>query len=127
MNTKIIIAILLIVAAVGYGAMSFVETNVQYTDFQTAQSNHRKVQVKGEWIRNKETSYDGSRNEFTFYMRDDSGVETKVIFEGAKPNNFELANALVIKGRFQDNTFRASDILTKCPSKYEVDNKTENK
>jgi cytochrome c-type biogenesis protein CcmE len=45
----------------------------------------------------------------------------KVIYDGAKPNNFELANAVVVKGRYQEGYFHASDILTKCPSKYEAD------
>lgn len=121
MNVKIIVAGLLIVVAVGFGAVSFVETNVQYTNFQTAQANHKKVQVKGELVRDKESSYDASKNEFTFYMKDENGTETKVIFDGVKPNNFELANALVIKGTYQDKCFRASEILTKCPSKYEAE------
>jgi cytochrome c-type biogenesis protein CcmE len=122
MNMKIIIAVLLVVAAVGYGAVSFVETNVQYTNFATALSTHKKVQVKGEWLRDKESAYDASKNEFTFFMKDENGTETKVVFEGSKPNNFELASAIVIKGRFEDQCFRASEILTKCPSKYEAGN-----
>jgi cytochrome c-type biogenesis protein CcmE len=120
MNIKIVIAILLILAAVGYGAVSFVETNVQYTNFTTALSTHKKVQIKGEWLRDKASAYDASKNEFTFFMKDEDGTETKVVFEGSKPNNFELASAIVIKGRFEDQCFRASEILTKCPSKYEA-------
>jgi cytochrome c-type biogenesis protein CcmE len=124
MNVKIIIAVLLIVVAVGYGAVSFVETNVQYADFHTALASGRKVQVKGELIRDKESVYDASKDEFTFFMKDENGTETKVVFNGAKPNNFELAEAVVIKGRFHDDCFRASEILTKCPSKYEAGNET---
>jgi len=44
---------------------------------------------------------------------------TKVVFEGAKPNNFELADKIVVKGKFDGDHFHASQILTKCPSKYE--------
>ena len=42
------------------------------------------------------------------------------VLDGAKPNNFELANAIVIKGRVEGSSFHASEILTKCPSKYEA-------
>jgi cytochrome c-type biogenesis protein CcmE len=126
-NPKIVIAILFIVAAVGYGAVSFVETNVQYTNFNTALSTHKKVQVKGEWLRDKENVYNASQNKFTFYLKDEGGIETKVVFSGTKPNNFELASAIVIKGRFEENCFRASEILTKCPSKYEAGDTTVNR
>ena len=127
MKIKIIIASIVIIGALVFGAISFVQTNVEYTDFQTAASSHKKVQVKGEWIKDKESSYDPSRNEFVFYMKDDNSEEVKVVFSGARPNNFELANAIVVKGRFQDGQFHASDILTKCPSKYEGDAETVKK
>jgi cytochrome c-type biogenesis protein CcmE len=54
-------------------------------------------------------------------MKDDYGKVEKIVFDGGKPNNFEIANAIVVKGRYQDGCFHASDILTKCPSKYEAD------
>ena len=71
-------------------------------------------------MKDKSSEFDASRSQFVFYMKDDNGQEEKVIFDGAKPNNFELADAVVVKGRYQDGCFRASEILTKCPSKYEA-------
>ena len=121
MKVKVLIASIIIVAAVIFGAVSFVETNVEYTDFQSASSSHRKVQVKGEWIKEKTSTFDPSKSQFVFYMRDDKGREEKVVYDGAMPNNFEIANAVVVKGRYQEGYFHASDILTKCPSKYEAD------
>ena len=121
MKMKIIIASVLIVAAIIFGAVSFVETNVEYADFRSAVSTQKKVRVKGEWVKDESSEFGASRGQFVFYMKDDNGQEEKVIFDGAKPNNFELANAVVVKGRYQDGCFRASEILTKCPSKYEAD------
>lgn len=121
MNIKIILASVAIIAAVIFGAVSFVETNVEYGDFATAMTSQKKVQVKGEWLKDKETEYDSKSGQFAFFMKDDNNVEMKVIFEGAKPNNFEIATSIVAKGRFRDGTFHASEILTKCPSKYEGD------
>jgi cytochrome c-type biogenesis protein CcmE len=120
MNLKIVVAGVVIVAAIVFGAMSFIESNVEYTDFQSAINSHKKVQVKGEWIKEKPSSFDAAKSQFTFYMKDDNGTEERVVFDGAKPNNFEIANAVVVKGRFQDGHFHASEILTKCPSKYEA-------
>jgi cytochrome c-type biogenesis protein CcmE len=121
MKLKIIIAAVVVVAALIFGAMSFVETNVEYTDFQSAMNSRKKVQVKGEWVREKVSAFNAGTSQFSFFMKDDNGRELKVIYDGAKPNNFELANAVVVKGKYQDGVFHASDILTKCPSKYEAD------
>jgi len=127
MKIKIILGSTVVVAALVFGALSFVETTVEYTDLQTAMAVHKKVQVKGEWVKDKESSFDAARGQFVFYMKDDNGAEAKVVFDGAKPNNFEIANAIVVKGRFQDGCFHASEILTKCPSKYQADSGTVKK
>ncbi len=127
MNIKIVIASVVIVAALIFGAISFVQTNVEYADFHAALTTGKKVQVKGEWIRDTVSSYDPAKNQFLFYMKDDNGDLERVVYDGPRPNNFELANAIVVKGRFQDGYFHASDILTKCPSKYEGDNETVKK
>jgi cytochrome c-type biogenesis protein CcmE len=121
MNFKIIIAVIVIVGALIFGAMSFVESNVEYTDFARAESVSKKVQVKGAWVKEKESSFDAARSQFTFYMVDDNQKEVKVVLEGAKPNNFDIATSIVAKGRFHDGAFHASEILTKCPSKYDGD------
>jgi cytochrome c-type biogenesis protein CcmE len=121
MKVKIIVASIIIVAALIFGAISFVETNVEYADFQSAMTTHKKVHVKGEWLKEKESAFDPVKSQFVFYMKDDNNQEVKVIFDGAKPNNFEMAEAVVVSGRFQDGDFHASEILTKCPSKYEAD------
>ena len=127
MKAKIIIASVVIVAAIIFGAVSFVETNVEYTDFHSASSSRKKVQVKGEWIKEKPSEFDAAKSQFVFYMKDDNGEEERIVLDGAKPNNFEIANAVVVKGRYEDGYFHASDILTKCPSKYEADAETVKK
>ena len=124
---KIIIAVVVIIAALIFGAVSFVETNVEYTDLQHAAATGKKVQVRGEWVKSKNAAFDASQRQFVFYMTDDNGQEVKVLLDGAKPNNFELAKAIVVKGRYRDGCFHASDVLTKCPSKYEADAETVKK
>ena len=116
---KVIAASCFIVAALVFGTFSFVQTNVEYTDFQTAVSSHRRVQVKGEWARDMESRYDSQKNKFIFCMKDDNDQVLKVVLDGPKPNNFDIANAVVVKGRYENGVFQATDCLTKCPSKYE--------
>jgi len=120
MKVKIIIGAVVIVAFIIFGAYSFLQNNVEYTDFDHAKTTSKKVQVKGSWLQDQRAEYEVSTNQFVFYMIDDSKTPMKVIFDGAKPNNFELATSIVVKGRYQDGYFHATEILTKCPSKYEA-------
>ncbi len=121
MNAKIIAGIAVIVLALVFGAMTFIDSNIEYTDFAKAEKMNKKVQVKGRWVSEKETKFDANASQFTFYMVDDNNKECKVILDGAKPNNFEIAPDIVAKGRFKDGYFHANEVLTKCPSKYEGD------
>jgi cytochrome c-type biogenesis protein CcmE len=121
MNIKIIIAAVVIVGALIFGSLSFVQSNVEYTDFARAEAMQKKVQVKGTWVKEKESGFDAAHTQFTFYMKDDNQKEVRVVLDGAKPNNFDIATSIVAKGRFQDGAFHATEILTKCPSKYSGD------
>lgn len=121
MNIKLIAAGVIIVGALIFGATTFVQSNVEYMDFAKAETVNKKVQVKGAWVKDRETVFDASKSQFTFYMVDDNKKVCKVVLDGAKPNNFEIANEIVAKGRFKDGYFHANEILTKCPSKYEGD------
>jgi len=121
MNVKIVVAAVVIAAGLVLGVMNFMESNVEYADFATAERSGRKVQVKGVWLRDQESLFDSGKAQFIFYMKDDSERVMKVVLEGAKPNNFELAESVVAKGRIEGDHFHATEVLTKCPSKYEGD------
>ena len=121
MNIKVITAGLVIVVALIFGATTFLESNIEYMDFSKAQTVNKKVQVKRKWVKDKSSQFDAAKSQFTFYMDDDFQQEVKVVFDGAMPNNFEIATEVVAKGRFKDGYFHANEILTKCPSKYEGD------
>jgi len=120
MKLKIIISTVIIIGFLIFGATSFMESNVEYTNIAGAMKAHKKVQLKGVWNKDKESSFDHTKAQFTFYLVDDAGQECKVVLEGAAPNNFELATSVVAKGRYLDGYFHATDVLTKCPSKYEA-------
>lgn len=119
MKAKVIVGSIVVVIGIILGAMNFMESNVEYADFTAAEQANKKVQVKGEWVKEQPTSFDMERVKFSFYMKDETNRTVKVILDGAKPNNFELATSVVAKGKFTDGEFHASEVLTKCPSKYE--------
>lgn len=119
MNAKAIVAGVIIVIFLMFGAWSFLESNVEYTDFQSAYESGRTVQVEGSWIEDKGAEYNANLNEFTFYMADKKGKTVRVVLEGPRPNNFEIATSVVARGQFvSEDEFRSTNVLTKCPSKY---------
>jgi len=121
MKPKIIIGALVVIGFIIFGSYSFMQSNVEYTDVAGAIAKHKKVQLKGAWNKAKESSYDAKSSQFTFWLTDDSGRECKVVLDGAAPNNFELATSVVAKGRYtEEGYFHATEVLTKCPSKYEA-------
>jgi len=119
MNAKTITGILIIVIFLVVGFFSFSESKIEYTNFQNAAQIHKTCQVKGSWVKDKEAKFDATTNEFVFYMKDENNTEMKVVLAGARPNNFEMAESVVAKGKMKDGSFYAKEVLTKCPSKYE--------
>jgi cytochrome c-type biogenesis protein CcmE len=104
----------------------FTQTNVSYeNDFNLVKSTNQTVKATGEWVKAKNYQLDRENNTFSFYMKDAQGVELKVIYNGTMPNNFESSTSVVVTGKYNNGTFYASDILTKCPSKYEEEYKEE--
>ena len=127
MKPKIIIGGIVVIAGIVLGALNFLESNVEYTDFSNAERTNKKVQVKGEWIKEQPTNFDAEKVTFSFYMKDEANRVAKVVLDGAKPNNFELATSVVAKGKFANGEFHVTDVLTKCPSKYEGTSETVTK
>jgi cytochrome c-type biogenesis protein CcmE len=119
MKSKHIIAIVVAIIFVGVAAFGLIENKIDYSDFQKAQSAGSRAQISGTWVKEKGANYDAKTNTFSFHMKDKEGVEMPVKYSGAKPNNFELAPTVVCVGKVEEGVFKASDIQTKCPSKYE--------
>lgn len=122
MKPKVVVAAIVVVAFIIFGSVSFLQSNVEYTDVTGAINTHKKVQLKGQWDREKPSSFDSRTTQFTFYIVDEKGVECKVVLDGTAPNNFEMATSVVAKGRYnaEGGYFHASEVLTKCPSKYQA-------
>jgi cytochrome c-type biogenesis protein CcmE len=122
MKPKVIVAAVVVVLFIIFGSVSFLQSNVEYTDVSGAMRTHKKVQLKGQWRKEKPSAFDAKTTQFTFFLVDDQGKECKVVLDGAAPNNFEMATSVVAKGRYdaEGGYFHATEVLTKCPSKYEA-------
>ncbi|HKK75077.1 MAG TPA: cytochrome c maturation protein CcmE [Saprospiraceae bacterium] len=91
-----------------------------YTTFAEASHSSRKVKIAGQLAKDKAMEYNPEKdpNYFSFFIKDAEGIEKKVVLLAAKPQDFELSEQIVVTGKMQDDTFVATDLLMKCPSKY---------
>jgi cytochrome c-type biogenesis protein CcmE len=114
--------ILIVIIAVAIGAILTTLNNTStYASFQEAKdSPDNEFHIVGKLDKEKETVYDPkvNANLFTFYMKDNKGLESKVVLHKNKPQDFERSEQIVLIGKMQGNEFQASEILMKCPSKY---------
>jgi len=119
LNKKYIIGLSIAVVFIVVAIFALDSSAIEYASFNDAIKSGKKVQVTGSWVKEKPADYNPEENTFTFFMMDKQNRQVKVISEGPKPQNFNIANYFVVTGTFKGETFYATDILTKCPSKYE--------
>lgn len=98
---------------------SFDSSKIEYSDFDAAKVSQKTVQIIGKIDKQNAVNYKVDANLLTFTLIDELNTSEFVTFNGPKPNNFDLAPMLVIKGRYESDKFVAKEIMTKCPSKYE--------
>ena len=78
---------------------SFGEQVAGWETFDDATASGRKAHVVGTWVRDAPSSYDPSRNVFTFTMADTAGTVRPVLYANPKPANFEDAERVVVQGQ----------------------------
>ena len=122
-----IFILVFVVAAIGVILSLFANTST-YTDFSAAVENPGKeFHVIGKLVKNKPIVYDTKvdANKFIFYMTDQKGAERLVTYKGAKPQDFEKSEQVVVIGKIENDAFLASSLLLKCPSKYNDEKKPD--
>jgi len=123
MKAKYIIGILVIVVFIIWTSISFQKTLTPYVSIAQAKKVENVVQVKGKRL--DSGTFNIEQNQFTFNLADDTGEKIEVVYNGAKPGNFDQATEVVCVGQYLNGRFQAKELLVKCPSKYvEQENKT---
>ncbi|MCL1798091.1 MAG: cytochrome c maturation protein CcmE [Eggerthellaceae bacterium] len=128
MNTKtrsrlivvsgIIIVVLVVVLALVGGSSA--ATNVSVAEASSGEYVNKKIQVSGNVV---EDSFSTQGNTLTFSIYDPQGnptVHLSVVFEGGVSATFGNDVTAICTGRIgDDGVLYASELVTKCPSKYE--------
>lgn len=114
----ILIAVVFLVAqsisSTGAYYMTVADLNAQASDLMG-----QKIRVSGAVVQESE-DWDASELMLKFLMTDETGEEVLVSFHGSRPSNFSRATEAIVEGELMpDGTFRADNLLLKCPSRYD--------
>lgn len=122
MKKSSIIGIVIIAIAICVIISTYADSST-YGTFTEARASTSELHVVGQVNKHKQLIYNPQQdaNYFSFYMKDNKGLECKVVFNGSKPQDFERSEQIVLTGKMVGSEFHASKILMKCPSKYTKD------
>lgn len=127
---KIHIVLLVMIAGAIAVLITFLKTASTYDTIDTAMAKSGKfVHLMARLDKSKPVEYDAIKNPnyLSFTAVDTMGKSVKVIYHNAKPDNLEISERLVLKGKYENGYFNCKDIQTKCPSKYKDDMKATDK
>jgi cytochrome c-type biogenesis protein CcmE len=128
MKKSHILVIVVIAAAIGIlittagDASTYVGFGEAY-QMATA-GNKKQIHVVGELKKDPSGTIVGIEQgrdlvSFSFVMVDDNGKEQRVFYNQPMPQDFTKSEKVVVVGSYEGDTFQASKILLKCPSKYQ--------
>lgn len=116
--TGIIVIVLVVILAVVGGSTS--AKSVTIADVATGQYVDQKIQVSGNVVEN---SFKTEGNVLTFDILDPNGDPSQIVrvsYEGGVAATFGNDVTAICTGKMgSDGVLRASELVTKCPSKYE--------
>ncbi|WP_353184756.1 cytochrome c maturation protein CcmE [Parapedobacter lycopersici] len=120
MKKSSVIGIIIIALAIAMIIVMYTDSST-YSTFTEAKEEQTELYVVGVLNKEKALHYEPTEdaNHFSFYMYDNDSTECKVVFRGAKPQDIERSEQIVLTGKMVGNEFHASKILMKCPSKYQ--------
>ncbi len=123
---------MLIVIAVAIGIIvSTADDASTYVGFSEAwamstSGNKKEIHVVGQLKKDPNGHIIGIKEgedkvSFSFIMVDDEGKEQQVNYNQPMPPDFTRSEKVVVIGSYKGDTFNASKIILKCPSKYQED------
>ncbi|CAI8452767.1 MAG: cytochrome c maturation protein CcmE [Schleiferiaceae bacterium] len=120
-NSQIAI-IIAIAVLIGYTLVRLGNSST-YSSFDQATAKiGEKTTVIGYLNLEESMDFNPKTVQFSFTAKDKNGNESRVIYNQPKPQDFERSEEITMTGYATDTAFIATDILMKCPSKYNEQN-----
>lgn len=122
LKPSLVIGVMLIVCFATLGAVAFRKTVTPYVSVPEARATTDIVQVYGA-IDQAHRKYDKATGEMTFPLTDLKNNTMMVRYRKTIPGNIAQATHCVATGHWNRDHFDATDLLIKCPSKYQGEKK----
>lgn len=121
---KFMVGGLMIAVAVVYLIYTGIQTNAAF--FLTVDELYAKgetvqgqtVRVSG-WVDVETIQFDNRQLHLTFEITSDDGSRLPIFFNGPKPDQMRAGTEAIVEGKYDGHIFTATNLLLKCPSKYE--------
>ena len=123
-NSQIAI-IIAIAVLIGYTLVRLGHSSTYSTFEQATASMGEKTTVIGYLDADQPMDFNPKTITLTFIAKDKKGNESTVIYHQPKPQDFERSEEITMTGYASDSAFIATDILMKCPSKYNEQNEVQ--
>lgn len=127
------IAFLLFVFGIGYMVYSGVSSdsvyflNVSEALAQEKTQTPLSARIFGTVANNSiERPQDGLGASFILEDYENKAQTIQVKYKGVVPDTFTNGSEVIIEGSMQDTVFTAKTLMTKCPSKYQKENREKN-
>lgn len=123
MKKSQIILIVMIAVVAGIVLSTYMDTSTSVTFSEAMASPGEEFKVSGVLDKSHEVVYDPQIDASlcTFYVIDSNGDSKKVYYRNSadpKPMGLEQSESIDMHGSIVDGEFHASQVLMKCPSKY---------
>ena len=124
MKRSHIMSLLFIAILVATFIATFTSTSrsVGFTD--AAMAPGEECKVSGTLVREEPVIYDPivDPTKTVFHMEDREGKTCRIVLDKAKPTGLENSESIDLYGSMVDGEFHATEMLMKCPSKYNESN-----
>jgi cytochrome c-type biogenesis protein CcmE len=119
MKPRLIFGLIFMVLFTSLVLYNFSSSIGSYVTFDQADYRGKsQSHVIGTWVKDMPHGFNNQTRTFNFHMMDEDGNVRRVVYNNVKPQNFEDAIQLVVKGTMSNGVFYSDDMLVKCPSKY---------
>jgi cytochrome c-type biogenesis protein CcmE len=119
MKPRLILGLIFMVIFTSLVLYNFSSSIGSYVNFDEADYRGKSQSyVIGTWVKDMPHGFNNQTRTFNFHMMDEAGEVRRVVYNNVKPQNFEDAIQLVVKGNMSNGVFYSDDMLVKCPSKY---------
>lgn len=123
------VALVLFVFGIGYMVWSGISQNgVYFLNVSEALAMESKeigaARLFGA-VSNNNLLYSADKSSVEFQLVDTENTSNfiTVKYKGSIPDTFEAGAEVIIEGVMENNSFQAKTLMTKCPSKYEKENR----